>query len=149
MSQFDDDDDYDNEPQDFNSLRRAKRKDEKRIKELESELSSFRSEKRKSALAGAIEAAGLNPKIAAFVPETIDTGSIAEWIAEYGDVFTPASAAPPVPQPDPDDLIPDGAQQFNEVASAGTPPLGDDGQIRALIEGAKTPEELNRILGIG
>jgi hypothetical protein len=147
MSQFDDDDDdFDND--NINVVRKAQRSAEKRVKELEKELSSFRADARKSTLRSAIEAKGLNPKIAAFVPQDIDPTAVGEWLDEYGEVFAPAGATAPPSDDEPDTPIPDGAARFAEVTSSGAPPSGDEGQMMALIQGAKTPEDLNKILGI-
>jgi hypothetical protein len=63
-------------------------------------------------------------------------------------VFAPAGATAALSDAQPDTPIPDGAATFAEVTSAGAPPNGDEGQLMALIQGAKTPEDLNRILGI-
>lgn len=145
MSQFDDDDDFDdNDGDNINAIRKAERAQAKRVKELEKELSSFRAESRKRALQSAIEAKGLNPKIAGLVPADAD---VEVWLEEYGDIFgaapTSTSEEPPAP------VVPAGADAFSEIASGGVPPTGDEGQLMARIQAAKTPEELNQILGIG
>lgn len=149
MSQFDDDDDFeDGVDGSINSIRKALRAAEKRAKALETELSSFRSESRKRALQGAIEAKGLNPKIAAFVPADLAADDVATWLDEYGDVFAPAGAtAPPSPSDEPTGVVPpEGANIFSEVASSGAAPTGDEGQMLALIRGAKTKAELDTLI---
>lgn len=146
MPQFDDDDE-DFTGENISEARKAERSANKRIKALEAELAGFRTESRTRALQGAIEAKGLNPKIAAFVPADVDTSAIGAWIEEYGDVFAPQGA--PVPPVAPPPIVPDGADTFSEVAASGAAPTGDEGQLMALISGAKTPEELNKILGLG
>lgn len=145
MSQFDDDDDFDGEDGSINSIRKALRAAEKRNKQLESELSSFRTESRKRALQGAIEAKGLNPKIAAFVPSDLSADDVATWLDEYGDVFAPANSAPPADEPQAPP-IPEGADVFSEVASTGAAPTGDEGQLLARITGAKTKAELDTLI---
>lgn len=150
MSQFDDDDDFDDNDN-INVVRKADRAKAKRISELEKELSSFRTSARKQALQGAIEAKGLNPKIAAFVPADLSPDEVGDWLTEYGDVFAPSGAAPVVddaPQELPTGITPEGAAAFSEVANSGAAPTGDEGQLLARIKAAKTPEELNQILGI-
>jgi hypothetical protein len=151
MSQFDDDDDFESGSDSISEVRKAKRADEKRIKELEKELSGFRTDARKRTLSEAIKDKGLNPKIAAFVPSDVDVAGIEEWLTEYGDVFAPAGTAPPAVLGDGQvngSLAPDGADTFNQVANSGTAPLGDEGQLMARIAAAQTAEELNVILGL-
>jgi hypothetical protein len=145
MSQFDDDEFEGNE--NFADLRKAYNALKKVNKGLETELGSFRTDSRKRALTGAIEAAGLNPKIAAFVPTDVDTEGIVEWLKEYGEVFAPAGATPPVAADAPPVAAPDGAQQFNDVANTGTPPNGDVDQQLALVQGATTLAELDALIG--
>lgn len=146
MSQFDDDDDFeDGVDGSINSIRKALRAAEKRAKTLEAELSSFRTESRKRALQGAIEAKGLNPKIAAFVPADLAADDVAGWLDEYGDVFAPAGAAPAAQEPQAV-IVPDGADTFSEVASTGAAPTGDEGQLLARISGAKTKAELDTLI---
>jgi hypothetical protein len=144
MSQFDDDDeDFDTD--NINVVRKAQRAADKRVKELEKELASFRTDARKNALKGAIEAKGLNPKIAAFVPQDIEPSAVEEWLEEYGEVFAPAGVTAP-PSDTPPVEIPSGARVFADVTSAGEPPNGDEGQMMALIQGARTKEDLDKIL---
>lgn len=146
MSQFDDDDDFeDGVDGSINSIRKALRAAEKRAKTLEAELSSFRAESRKRALQGAIEAKGLNPKIAAFVPADLAADDVATWLDEYGDVFAPTGAAAAVQEPQAVE-VPDGASTFSEVASTGAAPTGDEGQLMARITGARTKDELDTII---
>jgi hypothetical protein len=147
MSQFDEEDENGNEELTFADLRKAYNKQVKENKALTTELSSFRKDVRKTALTSAIEAAGLNPKIAAFVPSDIDTNGIVEWLSEFGDVFAPTGASGIADQATTEQVPPpDGAQVFNQVANGGTPPNGDDGQLLARIQGAKTKEELDAII---
>lgn len=146
MSQYDDDDDFDLDSGTIADIRKALRAAEKRSKALESELQGFRTDSRKRELSGAIESRGLNPKIAAFIPEGIEPSGIGAWLDEYGDVFAPQGAAPAVVDEAPAIEAPTGARTFSEVASSGTAPNGDEGQLMALIQGASTKEELNKLI---
>ncbi len=152
MTQFDDDDDNDIDFDgngSINQIRKALRNAEKVNKRLEEELSSFRTDNRKRALQEALRERNLNPKIAAFVPSDITPDAISEWLDDYADVFgKPADGqgdAEPTLQ-DQGALEPEGASAFNKVASAGKPPTGDAGDISQLIAGAKTKEDLDRII---
>lgn len=70
-------------------LRKAERAKEKRIRELEDELGSLRSSQRESVIKSVLSEKGVNPKIAAFIPSTLEASSdaVSAWIEEYGDVF--------------------------------------------------------------
>ena len=149
MSQFDDEfeDDYGTGSNALAEARKAAKENARRAKELEAELQKFRSEFRKRELAETITARGLNPKIANLVPANIEPGEIGAWLDENADVFgvsSPQSADQPDSQPAV--VAPDGADTFASVANTGTPPVGDEGQLLALIKGAKTPEELNKLI---
>jgi hypothetical protein len=142
MSQYDDDDEDFEGGSTISEIRKALRAAEKRNKALEQELQTFRAESRKREIAASIEARGLNPKIAGLIPQDTDP---AAWIEEFGELF-----AAPAPAAEPADeqavAPPEGASTFSEVANTGATPVGDEGQLIALIKGAKTPEELNRVL---
>lgn len=70
-------------------LRKAERAKEKRIRELEDELGSLRTAQRENVIKSVLSEKGINPKIAAFIPSTIeaDANALASWIDEYADVF--------------------------------------------------------------
>lgn len=154
MPNYEDDDDYgydDGDIQASSSLaevRKALRKQQRQNKELTEALEGFRKEARKATVTSALQERGLSPKIAAFVPSDVEADGIASWLDEFGDVFAPAGASSqtsPGDQSGPDPAVVE-AQRFNEVASQGKPPSGDEAQLAALISGAKSPEELNQIL---
>lgn len=96
--EWDDEDDFDleeDQPKRDNNtdlvrkLRKAERAKEKRIRELEDELGSLRSVQRESVIKGVLSEKGVNPKIAAFIPSTLDAShdAVSAWIEEYADVF--------------------------------------------------------------
>ncbi len=88
---------YDDEFDDFGDegtdvvkqLRKVNRTLEKRAKELEQELKGLQSQTRQRTVKDVLQAKGINPKIAAFIPQDIDTSedAINGWLSEYGDVF--------------------------------------------------------------
>jgi len=88
---------YDDEFDDFGDegtdvvkqLRKVNRTLEKRAKELEQELKGLQSQTRQRTVKDVLQAKGINPKIAAFIPQDIDTSeeAINGWLNEYGDVF--------------------------------------------------------------
>ena len=86
---------YDDEDDDTNTdvvgqLRKVNRALEKRAKELEQELNGLKTQTRQRTVKDVLQAKGLNPKIAAFIPADIDTSeeAINNWVNEYGDAMT-------------------------------------------------------------
>lgn len=146
MSQYDDDDDFDDDIDGgITAVRKALRAAEKRAKALEQELSTYRTESRQRAMQAAIEAKGLNPKIAAFVPADVTTEQIGSWLDEYAEVFAPQGTAPQSQEPTPEPIIPDGADIFAQ-ASTGPAPTGDESELLALIKGATSKADLDRLI---
>jgi uncharacterized protein YdiU (UPF0061 family) len=100
MSEYDLENDFDLDDDDFDSsfddgskllkkLRRELTQTKKALKERDGELSSLKTEARKRTVRDVLSDRGLNPKIAAFIPESIDptNEAITAWVDEYGDVF--------------------------------------------------------------
>ena len=100
MSEYDLENDFDLDDDDFDSsfddgskllkkLRRELTHTKKALKERDGELSSLKTEARKRTVRDVLSERGLNPKIAAFIPESIDptNEAVAAWVEEYGDVF--------------------------------------------------------------
>lgn len=150
MPNYDDDDDFDYTSEgSINEIRKADRAKAKRIKELEDRLSKFEAKERRDTLASVIKDKGLNPKIAAFVPTGITVDELPTWLDEYGDVFAPqgAPAQPVEGQPDqsPAPAAPEGTATFDAIA-AGQAPTGDESELLALIKGASSKEELDRLI---
>jgi hypothetical protein len=89
----DDDDNMEND--DPNStdlvrkLRKSDRSKEKRIRDLESELNTIRSAQRGNSIKSILSEKGVNPKVAAFIPEDIDPTpeAVENWINEYAELF--------------------------------------------------------------
>lgn len=149
---FDDDDEY----MDDNAIaqvRKAHKAANRRIKELEQELASFRVETRKRSVESVLTSRGYNAKIADLIPEDLtNADQIAAWLDERSDVFAPVttggveSTLDEQMQNQQPVQVPPGMQQFSEVVNAGQAPTGDESQILAMIQSAKNPEELNRLI---
>lgn len=147
---YDDDDflDEDFEPQDVvKQLRKVNRTLEKRLKELEVEATTLKNQTRQRTVKDVLTAKGINPKVAAFIPQDLDVTeeAVTNWLNEYGDVFgvqAPAeensAAANPALQ---------AQKRINDVVSTGTPP-GVEEDSMAKILNAKSADELNALLGI-
>lgn len=146
----DDFDDYDDGA--INQVRRAHKAAVKRLKELESELQTFRTESRKRTVADVLTSRGYNPKIADLIPDGVTSeAEVVSWLDERSDVFQPTAVSSEGSRDEqmadqPDVQAPPGYQQFNDVVNAGQAPVGDESQLLAMIQNAKSPDELNKIL---
>lgn len=91
MSNYEDDEeDFELDSNDaFSQLRKANKQKEKQLKEIQVELSELRKEKRDRTIKETLTSRGVNPKIAAFIPQDIDLTeeSLSTWLSEYGDLF--------------------------------------------------------------
>lgn len=89
---WDDDDADEMDPPDntaIRELRKANSAKEKRIRELEEQIQTLSASTRQRAIAEALQTRGLNPKVAALVPSTVDPTeeALGAWIDEYSEVF--------------------------------------------------------------
>jgi hypothetical protein len=143
---------YDDEDDDTSTdvvaqLRKVNRSLEKRTKELEQELSGLKTQTRQRTVKDVLQAKGLNPKIAAFIPADIDTSeeAINNWVNEYGDVFgiqAPTEEKPAQKNPE----VQAQARINNMVATGSAPDIDED--AFAKIANAKTREDLDALLGL-
>ena len=93
----DEDDDLDNDMESSNDgsdllkkLRKAKRADEKRIKELTEQLESISKVQRERTVKEVLEAKGVNAKAARLILKDLDEvneESVSNWLADNGDLF--------------------------------------------------------------
>lgn len=145
--QFDDEDDIDTSTDVVSQLRKVNRALEKRAKELEQELSGLKTQTRQRTVKDVLQAKGLNPKIAVFIPQDVDTSeeAIAAWVDEYGDVFgvQPAQTNEAPTQKGPDVSA---QNRMNNVVSSGSMPDIDEDMF-AKVAGVKTKEDLDALLG--
>jgi len=142
-----DDEDDDTTTDVVGQLRKVNRALEKRAKELEQELSGLKTQTRQRTVKDVLQAKGLNPKIAAFIPQDIDSSeeAITSWVNEYGDVFgiqTPSEEKPA--QKSPEVLA---QARINNMVATGTAPDIDEDAF-AKIASAKTKEDLDALLGL-
>ncbi len=142
-----DDEDDDTTTDVVGQLRKVNRALEKRAKELEQELSGLKTQTRQRTVKDVLQAKGLNPKIAAFIPQDIDSSeeAITTWVNEYGDVFgiqTPSEEKPV--QKSPEVLA---QARINNMVATGTAPDIDEDAF-AKIASAKSREDLDALLGL-
>jgi uncharacterized protein YgfB (UPF0149 family) len=142
-----DDEDDDTTTDVVSQLRKVNRALEKRAKELEQELSGLKTQTRQRTVKDVLQAKGLNPKIAVFIPQDIDVSeeAIAQWVNEYGDVFgiqTPSEEKPVQKSPE----VMAQARINNMVATGTAPDIDED--AFAKIAAAKSREDLDALLGL-
>ena len=133
------------EKQGIKDLRKAKRADEKRIKELTERLEKFERQERESIVSKVLEKQGVNTKAARLILkdlEDVNEEAVNSWLSENGDLFgfTPADTAPAVSEADRQAM----ASQDAITQGALTPDRTQDLEYR--IEHAQSQEELNSIL---
>ena len=143
----DDDEDNDTTTDVVGQLRKVNRTLEKRAKELEQELAGLKTQTRQRTVKDVLQAKGLNPKIAALIPQDIEPSdeALMKWIEDYGDVFgiqTPTEEKPAEKSPE----IKAQARINNIVATGTAPDIDED--AFAKIASAKTKEDLDILLGL-
>lgn len=143
-----DDDDYSDESNPLKNLRKENRAKEKQIKELQEQLTAISKVQRERSLADVLTTRGLNSKIARFIPEDVTSEEdVASWLDANSDLFgVPAASTEESAEADQNAELHSALQKIASTQSTGQAPSGDPSQIAALIAGARTPEELNRIL---
>ena len=128
--------------------RQHMRKVEKERDELKKQLADIVASQRTVTVKSVVEAKGYDPRIAAFIPPSIETSdeAIGKWLGEYADVF----AVKKTESSDSDDagLPPDmvaAMQQMSSVAG-NAHPVTKPQDLMAQLNAADTPEKLNALL---
>lgn len=138
MSDFDYDDDTADDTPLVKQLRKQIAGFEKSQKELQEQLSSFQKETRDRSVKSVLEARGVSPKVAAFIPaDKSSAEDITAWLDEFGDVFgATASASTPDPEvetPEDDDLVATLRRIQGADSGAGAVNLDSDIQAAAAL----------------
>jgi hypothetical protein len=123
-------------------LRKAKRADEKRIKELTEQLEGYSKKERESIVRDNLEKQGVNPKAARLALKDLDevtTESVNNWLDDNGDLF--GYSAKGAPDSEDRQAL---RRQDSSVAGANAPDRGQDLEMR--IANAKSEDELRAIL---
>ena len=126
-------------------LRKAKRNDEKRIKELTDQLESLSKVQRERTVKEVLEKQGVNPKAVRLILKDIDDvneESVNNWLDENGDLFglTKAEEAPRVDEMDRAAL----RQQDVVTQGAYTPDKAEDLNYR--LDHAESADEILSLL---
>jgi len=126
-------------------LRKAKRSDEKRIKELTEQLEGFSKVQRERTVKEILEQKGVNPKAARLVLKDLDEvseESVNTWLEDNGDLFgfTPAEEAPKANEYD------RAAMRQQDIVTQGaiTPDRAEN--IEQRLNAAESAEEILSIL---
>ena len=129
---WDNDDDLDfnqgmhDETDGIKDLRKAKRADEKRIKELTERLEKFERQEREGTVAKVLESKGVNSKAARLILKDLDEvneDAVNNWLRENGDIvgYKPEIEQSATPESVREFSRQDGATQF-----ASTPDVSDE-----------------------
>jgi len=149
---YDEDDffDEDNEPQDVvKQLRKVNRTLEKRLKEIEAEAITLKNQTRQRTVKDVLTAKGVNPKVAAFIPQDIDITeeAVTNWLNEYGDVFGVQQESEKGESQAQTNPALQAQKRINDVVSTGTPPGVDEDSMSKILN-AKSAAELSALLGV-
>jgi hypothetical protein len=145
----DEEDDFDtNDNLDGNDLvkklRKAKRSDEKRIKELSEQLEVFLKEKKESTVRQVLEKKGVNAKAARLIMKDLDDvneETVNSWLEDNADLFGIKTAD--APAVDKNDLA---ALRNQDILTQGavTPDKAEDFEMR--LNNASSAEEILSLL---
>ena len=144
-----DDQDTDNEVQMDGSdllkkLRKAKRNDEKRIKELTEQLEGLSKSQRERVVKEVLEQKGVNPKAQRLILKDLDDiseESVNNWLTDNGDLF--GLSQPEVSEEQ--ELNRAALRQQDVVTQLGTSPDRAE-DLLSRINNAASAEELNSII---
>lgn len=129
---WDNDDDLDfnqgmnDETDGIKDLRRAKRADEKRIKELTEKLEMFERQQKESTVKTVLESKGVNSKAARLILKDLDEvneESVNNWLQENGDIV---GYKPEVEQPAAQPNVREFSRQDGATQFAATPDVSDE-----------------------
>jgi hypothetical protein len=126
-------------------VRRAERAKDKQLKELQSELESLRKFQREATVSKVLQEKGINPKIAALIPQNLDSTpeALNSWLEQYGDIFGIASQPQQQTNINPMDLA--ALRQIDAATSNAISP-DDVNDSFSLINNAQSREELLEFL---
>jgi hypothetical protein len=122
------------------SLRNALKAVKDQLKASQTELDTYRGEKRKQTLSELLESKGVKGKAQSLYPKDAEATeeAVTAWVAEFGEAFgleNPQTTAVPTEQQQ-------AMQQMQDASAQAPAPLpGDVGTIMARLQAAQTREE--------
>lgn len=149
MSNYDYEDEDDDFTQESNDLVKQLRK---QLKQRDKELSEFKSQfdnlskaQRERAIKDALEARGVNGKVAKFIPQDLDPTeeSLSKWLEDNADVF--GFQVEDKQQPAVDPATANAYKKMNNAVDQGLTPDSSDDIMRKLLS-ANSKEELDEII---
>lgn len=151
MAQYDDEYDYETEEELSGSdlvkkLRKQVNEMSKALKERDEQLQEYFSVSREQELAEALTEYGVNPKVAAFIPDDVeDEDDLVDWLNTYGEVFGYGATDNASGGISVDQEAIHAAELMSAVEEGGIDPsVGQD--LAARMAAANTPEELAALL---
>jgi hypothetical protein len=129
-------------------LRKAKRADEKRIKELTEQLETFNKAQRESVIKKVLETKGVSPKAARLIMnelQEVSEDTVSNWLDENAEVFGLQAA----PKEDAMNNIDRAALRQQDIVTqqAFTPDRADDALLR--LNNAESAEEIIAMIQSG
>jgi len=139
-----DDDDY-TETDLLKQLRKLEKEQSKKIKELESQLTSYKIQERDGTVQYVLESMGVNPKIAKFIPQDIEVSpeAVENWVVENAEVFGIQWEQEQPAQ----NLSLATLRQIDTITAAGQTPIGVDDMMLRIDQAQDAQEIINMIHG--
>lgn len=148
-------DDYEDDDQEeldgtdlVKKLRKAERLKEKRIKELEGELSEIRTARRSDVINSVLSERGVNTKVAKFIPSDVDPTpeALNSWLEENADVFGIQLASPQEQSEDQQRQLRT-LRQIDAITANASVPVGADDVFNRLDQAESADDIIKMIYG--
>lgn len=148
-------DDYEDDEQEeldgtdlVKKLRKAERLKEKKIKELESELSEIRTARRSDVINSVLSERGVNTKVAKFIPSDVEPtpDALNSWLEENADVFG-IQLAPPQEQSEDQQRQLRTLRQIDAITANASVPVGADDVFNRLDQAESADDIIKMIYG--
>lgn len=148
-------DDYEYEDQEevdgtdlVKKLRKAERLKEKRIKELESELSEIQTARRSDVINSVLSEKGVNTKIAKFIPSDVEPtpDALNSWLEQNADVFGIQFEKEPEQSEDQQRQLRT-LRQIDAVTANASVPVGSDDILNRLDQADSADDIIKMIYG--
>lgn len=130
------------------NLRKQLRAASAELKTVKTEAATLKVESRSTSLTKILEAKKLNTKVANFIPEGVEATpeAVDAWLAENGDVFGVAPAAPAAQGIAPEAIAALAHTQGVEHAGEVVAPVGTDASLTRLAELGRTATSFDDLM---
>ena len=126
-------------------LRKALKREQREKQKLAEQLADLQKSFRDRSLKEVLEAEGVNPKIAGFIPNNLSSPTeVKAWLDEYSDVFggKPAAAADTAPDPEVEAI-----SRMNQAINSAQAAPSKIEDLRNAVANAKSKAELDALTG--